>query len=154
MKLKATTKYKLLPHTTKCPFSRNGIRRCFKHKYDFVTSRSTRYFRINRTAQRKISRRAVFRVRLVNPTPLIVWSPSWDEQDQRFNGWNHQNCKVLYKTELWLHAPDQLPVSYKLYLSSLSSFLHSLQVTEPFKSLGTNDNIQSISDTIKSRYSN
>jgi hypothetical protein len=53
MKLKATIKYdsnyKLLPHTTNRPFSRNGIRCCFKHKYDFVTSRSTRHVRINRT---------------------------------------------------------------------------------------------------------
>ena len=74
MKLKATikhdSKHKLLPHTTKCPFSRNGIRRRFKHKYDFVTSSSIRYVRINRTAQRKISRCAMLRVRLGNPTPL------------------------------------------------------------------------------------
>jgi len=98
--LKATIKYeskhKLLPRTTKCPFSRNGIRRCFKLQYDFVTSRSTRYVRINRTAQRKISRCAIFRVRFVNPTPLFeVWSPSWSERDQRFDEWNHQDCQVL-----------------------------------------------------------
>jgi hypothetical protein len=135
MKLKATikydSKYKLLAHTTKCPFSRNRIRSCFQLKYDFVIPRSSRYVQINRTALRKISRCAI--VRLVNPAPLLeVRSPFWGEQDQRFDEWDHQNCKVLNQTQFWLHARDLIPVSYKLYFSYLNSFLHSLHAIETF----------------------
>lgn len=152
MKLKATikydSKYKLLPHTTKCPFSSNEIRRCFKHKYDFVTSRSTRYVRVNWSTQRKTSWSATLRVRLVNPTPLPEdWSPAWDEQDQRF--WWKEPPK-----ELQLSFVYTCVILYKFRVSctfpASAVFLLPLPATECFTRLGTNDNIQQISDTIKS----
>ena len=58
--------------------------------------------------------------------------------------WNRQNCKVLNKTELWLHTRDLIPVSHKQYFPYFSSFIHSLQATESFTSLGTNDNMHQI----------
>jgi hypothetical protein len=76
MKLKATIKYdsknKLLPHITKCPFSRNEIRRCFKYKYDFVSSRFIRYVLINWTTQGGKKPERPIQWLVSYPTPLLV----------------------------------------------------------------------------------